>query len=192
GFLVPASALAGNGAGGSGTDAGTNSITALPQSYLPGPATSTTFGTVGGDFASGFADFNNNTATSTAYYPGQASGPSPSWGMPFYMATVPYSGTLPSGTTSVGPQPYIVGPPAVAFFDDGTYPQNFAGYMTGFTAFKAAPVAGAYKLTDTVATSNAGTSTFSAGATLTSIANPLPSLPAPAFASDNAGGGTVT
>ncbi len=192
GFTVPATSLAGNGQGGSGTDAGTNAITALLPSFLPAPATSTTFGAVGGDFASGFGNFNNTTNGNTAFYPGQASGPSPAWGQPFYVTSIPFSGVLPSGTSNVLPQPYIVGPPAVPFFDDGTFPQNFAGYMSGFTAFAATPVSGDYKLSEAVATSNTSqTFTYSATATLSNL-TPLPALPAPSFTKDGTGGGTAT
>ncbi len=163
----------------------------MPQSYLPLPAALTTFGRVGGDFASGLADFNNDTNGNGAFYPGQASGPNPAWGEPFYVASIPNTGTLPSGTPNVPPQPYIVGPPAVPFFNDGTEFSSFAGYMTGFTAFEAAPATGQYTLTDIVATTNAGSPTFTATATLTST-TPLPALPAPTFVSDGKGGGTAS
>ncbi len=192
GFTVPATSFGvGNGDGGSGADAGTHSITALPQSYLPLPAQLTTFGRVGGDFASGLADFNNDTNGNGAFYPGQASGPNPAWGEPFYVATIPVTGAVPPGVPGVPPQPYIVGPPAVPFFNDGTEFSSFAGYMTGFTAFDAAPATGQYTLTDVVATTNAGSPSFTASATLTSI-TPLPALPAPTFVSDGKGGGTAT
>jgi len=69
--------------------------------------------------------------------------------------------------------PYIVGPPAVSFFNDGTAPSNFAGYMSGFTPFETARVAGTYRLTIAVATFKAGSPTFTASTTLTNV-RPLP------------------
>lgn len=192
GFAVPATSFGnGNGDGGSGTDAGTNAITASAQSYLPLPATSPTFGRVGGDFASGLGNFNNVTNSNNPFYPGQASGTQPAWGLPFYVKSIPNTGTLPSGVTSISPQPYIVGPPAVPFFNDGTEFSSFAGYMTGFTAFEAPAVVGQYSITDVVATSNAGSPSFTATAMLAST-TPLPALPAPTFTSDGTGGGTAT
>ncbi len=192
GFTVPSTSFGtGNGDGGSGTDAGTHSITAQAQTFEPLPATNSTFGVVGGDFASGLADLNNDTNSNTAFYPGSASGLNPAWGEPFYVQSVPFTGTLPSGVSSVTPQPYIIGPPAVTFFNNGTEFSSFAGYMTGFAAFEAAPAAGTYTLTDKVATTNAGTSSFSAAATLNNL-TPLPALPAPTFVSDGKGGGTAS
>ncbi len=191
GFIVPSSSIGADGNGGPGTDAGTSSITSEPQVF-PTPSAQDTFGTVGGVFSSGLAPLNNNTASNSAFYPGHPSGSvSPSWGLPFYTASVPYSGTLPAGVSSVPPQPYIIGPPAVPFFDDGTFPAGFAGYMSGFTAFEMAPVTGSYNLSIVVATANAGTSTFTASASLTNL-TPLPALPAPTFSKDGNGGGTAT
>lgn len=192
GFTVPSTSFgSGNGDGGSGTDAGTNAITAQAQTFQPLPATNSTFGVVGGDFASGIADLNNDTNGNTAFYPGSASGPNPAWGEPFYVQTIPFTGSLPAGVSNVPPQPYIVGPPAVPFFNDGTEFSSFAGYLTGFNAFEAAPVAGQYTIKDVVATTNQGSPSFTATATLTNL-TPLPALPAPTFASDGAGGGTAT
>lgn len=192
GFKVPTTSFGnGNGDGGSGTDAGTNAITAMAQTFQPLPATLSTFGVVGGDFASGLGDFNNDTNTDSPFYPGSASGMNPAWGEPFFVNSIPNTGTLPAGVNSVPPQPYIVGPPAVPFFNDGTEFSSFAGYMTGFTAFEAAPAAGQYTISDVVATSNAGSPSFTASATLNNL-SPLPALPAPTFVSDGKGGGTAT
>ncbi|HET7814285.1 MAG TPA: hypothetical protein VFL13_07910 [Candidatus Baltobacteraceae bacterium] len=192
GFVVPATSFGtGNGDGGSGTDAGTHSITAQAQTFQPLPATNTTFGVVGGDFASGLIDLNNDTNGNQAFYPGSASGPNPAWGEPFYLQNIPFTGTLPAGVSSVPAQPYIVGPPAVPFFNDGTEFSSFAGYMTGFNAFKATPASGQYTITDVVATTNQGSPSFSASATLTNL-TPLPALPAPTFTSDGTGGGTAS
>ncbi len=55
--------------------------------------------------------------------------------------------------------------------------------------FNIAPVAGAYTLSDVVATGNAGTSTFTATSTLTNLA-PLPALATPTFVKDGLGGGS--
>lgn len=192
GFTVPSTSFgSGNGDGGSGTDAGTNSISAQAQTFQPLPATNSTFGVVGGDFASGLIDLNNDTNGNTAFYPGSASGPNPAWGEPFYLQNIPFSGTLPAGVSSVPAQPYIVGPPAVPFFNDGTEFSSFAGYMTGFNAFKAAPVAGQYTIRDVVQTTNQGSPSFTANATLSNL-TPLPALPAPSFTSDGSGGGTAS
>lgn len=177
GFIVPnTGSQGGNGNGGSGSDAGTSSITAQPQVF-PTPSGQDTFGSTGGVFASGLAPLNNNTNSKNAYYPGNSSGPTqPSWGLPFY---------------SMMTEPYIIGPPGVPFFNDGTAPSNFAGYMSGFTPFETAPVAGTYGLTIAVTTVNAGSPTFSASATLTNL-GPLPGLPAPTFTEDGKGGGTAS
>jgi hypothetical protein len=193
GFLVPADALPPNGAGGAGADGGSNHISAVAQSFMP-QTVNTTFGRVGGIFASGFAGLNNDNANNSAFYPGNPPGgvPSPMWGEPFYVASVPYTGVISSGAGSpLAPPTYLVGPPAVPFFNDGTFPTNFAGYMSGFAAFEVKPAAGTYTLNEIVPTTNSNI-TFTASATMTSVAAPLAALPTPTFVEDGKGGGVAT
>jgi hypothetical protein len=188
GFIVPnpVPLPTPNGYGGPGIDAGTSSITGITQTAsvaTPSPAPDT-FGVTGGVFASGLEPFNE-TEGAPAYYPGSpASGaPSPSYGEPFY--TESYDGS------STSPLPFLIGPPAVPFFNNGAYPGGFAGYQTGFTAFEAAPVAGTYTLSLLVQASNTKSATYKATATLSSLAI-LPAIPKPSFTEDGSGGGTAT
>jgi hypothetical protein len=77
---------------------------------------------------------------------------------PFYAATV----------TKI---PFLLGPPAVPDFHNGTFPSGFLGYDSGFTMFTltAAPVAGTYSLTVNVPSATLGinAATFTQAATLT-------------------------
>ena len=177
----PVPAPSPNGYGGPGIDAGTSSITATLQSATsPSP---TTFGVTGGAFASGIEPFNT-VPGATAFYPGSppSNAPSPSYGEPFYTTKYDNNGTAP--------QPFLLGPPSVPFFNDGTYPGGFAGYQTGFNALEATPVAGQYTLSVLVSAINVSSVTFTATATLSSTAK-LPALPPPAFTEDGKGGGTA-
>lgn len=203
GFVVPKSTLAadtggGNsgstsaGSGGSGTDGGTNHISGTPQQQFasPAPATSPAAGTVGttlgqngGIFASGIAPFNAQQSTS-ALYPGSQSVVSTfrnGFVQPFYVA---------SASATTFPLPIVNGPPAVPFFNDGTYGSGFSGYLPGFSTFAATPVAGAYTLSVLVAAANANSQTFTATGTIAST-NPLPALAAPAFVKETAAGGAT-
>ena len=161
-------------------DAGTSSLTSMPQNPnplgTPAPALQPAFQMSGGVFGAGFAPFNlglSSNGYNSAAYPGN---PMP-YGLPFFdLATA---------------QRYIVGPPAVPFFNDGTYPSGFAGYLAGFTAMKATPVTGTYSLNVQVAAANAPSGSYAAQANLSSI-NPLPPVSKPVFTSDGAGGGTAT
>jgi hypothetical protein len=187
GFIVPTTpTLTAGGLGGSGSDAGTSSITSIGQTAslaTPSPPPDT-FGVGGGVFASGLEPFNE-TEGNSAYYPGKTaiSGLSPSFEEPFYATEYDSTGT-PT-------QPLLIGPPAVPFFNDGSYPSGFAGYQTGFTAFQATPVTGTYNMTVIVAASNAATATYKASATLSSTA-PLPAIPKPTFTENGSGGGTAS
>lgn len=157
----------------SNTDIGTGSITATSQT-LPGTSFPvTTFNQSGGVFAYGFAPLNSTQngsnvtgITATGYYR-----------EPFYSAS------------QIRP---LIGPPAVPNFQDGLTPGGFSGYPSGFTSFaNVALVPGVYALNVIFPSADpkfAGNLT--ASATLTSTAL-LPNYPAPSFASDGAGGGTV-
>ncbi|HET9029950.1 MAG TPA: hypothetical protein VFN49_07215 [Candidatus Aquilonibacter sp.] len=173
--------MTGDGDGGSGTDALTNTIKGAVQTQDPkNQPKPTTFGQTGGAFSYGFAPLNSDQ-TGAAYYPGNTPlGISDYW-QPFY-----------SGNAV----PILGGPPAYPFIYDGTFPPAFAGFSQGFTAFElgAGPVTtGTYSLTVNVASSNAGALSYAAQSTL---ANPAvmaaPSISA--LAQDGAGGltGTVT
>jgi hypothetical protein len=147
-------------------DAGTAHISASPQN-APGP---TTFGIAGGAFKYGFAPYNSDNQ-GDPYPNGPALYPEP-----FYSANaVPIAG----------------GPPAYPFFNDGTFVTGFVGYTQGFNAFETPVVAGAYSLSVVVPGPNGPAKTFSASATITSLA-PLPTIAAPGFASDGTGGGNLT
>jgi hypothetical protein len=61
---------------------------------------------------------------------------------------------------------YMVGPPAVPFFNDGTFPGLFAGYSPGFTTFEVPPVSGQYSLSVLAAAQNAPQVTYTAQASL--------------------------
>lgn len=151
------------------TDAGTNHISGSPQQISP-PPPKTTFGTAGGAFSYGFGPFNIAQFGSPRY-PGNP----PLYKEPIYAPSLSYVG----------------GPPAYPFFNDGTYPAGFEGYSQGFTAFATTPVAGTYSLSVLVPANNAPTATFTASATLNNT-TPLPTMAAPTFVSDGAGGGSGT
>ncbi|MDQ2908136.1 MAG: hypothetical protein M3R44_02165 [Candidatus Eremiobacteraeota bacterium] len=172
------SPMVGGGDGGSGADAGTNHISGAPQ-QPPNPTLTpllTTFGQYGGLFSYGFGPYNSDQ-TGAAYYPGvQAGGPAAIFFEPFYTA---------SGL------PYVGGPPAYPFFNDGTHLSNFIGYVQGFAAFETPPVVGSYQLTVAVPAANAPSTMFNANAALSNTA-PLPALAAPTFTSDSVGGGSGT
>lgn len=164
GFTVPASAA--------NADAGTNAITSTPQ----GGSAATTFGTSGGVFGGGIGPYNATQNTNNLY-PGNP---------------LPYSTPLFGvGTGAGAPVTLLIGPPAVAQFTNINYPPGFAGYLPGFTAFAATPVAGSYNMTVNVAAANASGTTLSGTASLSS-ATPLAAMAAPGFTKDGAGGGTVT
>jgi hypothetical protein len=187
GFTVPATAFSANGSGGSGSDAGTSTISATPQSTAAPPPNGTTFGMVGGLFGGGFGPFNSTSNGPSNYYPGQAApgGPNPTFLTPFYEAN---SGS----NTPTDPRAFLVGPPAngIPQFTNVSYPSNFSGFLPGFTAFKAAPVAGPYTLTVVVPAANASGTSLSASATLNST-TALPAIAAPTLTEDGNGGGTI-
>jgi hypothetical protein len=176
GFVVP------NNAGTAGnSDAGGSVINSSAQ----GSSTVTTFGTYGGLFGGGFGPFNTINGASN-FYPGNVSsgGPSPTFPTPFY--SIAASGT-PQASVYL-----IIGPPAVPAFNNGTFPTNFAGYLSGFSAFEAAPVSGQYTLTVKVPAVNVSSVTITAQATL-NAGTALAAIAAPTFTEDGAkdGGGTV-
>jgi hypothetical protein len=140
GFVVPAAAAAGN-------DAGTNQISATPPTQPGVTAAATTFGQTGGAFAYGFAP-ENSTTLGSANYPGASS--ATRFGNRLNAANITFSYTQPVYQSSAARLPFLIGPPAVPDFHDGTFPAGFLGYPAGFTMFAAAPVAGTYTLTVTV------------------------------------------
>ncbi len=140
GFVVP-------GAASAGTDAGTNHISGTPPTQPGTTAVVTTFNQSGGAFAYGFAPENSNTL-GTANYPGSTAGAAT--GNALGATNITFSYTQPLYLGAGTRLPFLVGPPAVPDFHDGTFPAGFLGYPSGFTAFAATPVAGAYNLTVTV------------------------------------------
>ena len=164
GLVVPA-------CGTNCVDAGTNHMSGTPQNVNPGVTNPVTvFGQAGGVFSYGLAP-ENEGATGAAVYT---------------RYTNPFFATSASAFANLN---YGGGPPAYPFFKDGTFPAAFSGYSQGFVEFNLTPVAGSYTLSDVVATSNAGTTTFTATSTLSNL-TVLPNLPAPTFVEDGAGGGT--
>ncbi len=84
------------------------------------------------------------------------SGFDPTQPLPFFAASPPFD--------------YLVGPPAVPFFNNGTFPSGFAGYSPGFTIFELPPRSGGYSLSVLVAAKNAPQVTYKATANLNSTA----------------------
>ncbi len=166
---------------GPNVDAGTNHISGSPQVPISNAGlVNSTFGTFTGVFSYGLGPFNcdQNCTSISAYYPGN---PNSSGGNGFTNSN--YSGnSLIFGVSKVDPtQPlpffavnkpfdYLIGPPAVPFFNNGTFPTGFAGYLPGFTTFEVTPVAGQYALSVNVAAQNAQPATYNASATLGSTA----------------------
>ncbi len=95
--------------------------------------------------------------------------------------------------TAVNKLPFLLGPPAVPDFHNGTFPSGFLGYDSGFTMFGATPVAGTYSLTVNVPSNTIGVNaaTFTQTSTLTSTAG-LPAETNPTISSTGDGGGTFT
>ena len=179
GFGVPGGAP---GAYGSGNvDAGTAHISGSPQVPLSNAGlVNSTLGTFTGVFSYGFGPFNcdQNCTNVSAYYPGNPNGSGgngftsssydgtsliaailgsdPTQPLPFFAASPPFD--------------YLVGPPAVPFFNNGTFPSGFAGYSPGFTAFELPPATGGYSLSVNVAAQNVAPVTYTASATLSSAA----------------------
>jgi len=186
GFVVSTTAQQGDGFGGSGTDGGTAHITGSAQT--PNPLASpppTTFGQIGGVFASGFAPFNDVGTGGQAYYPGHT----PNLGDPYKLTSPTPTFFQPFYYTATPQRVYIGGPPAYPFFNDGTYPNGFAGYLPGFTTFALTAVSGNYTLSVNVPAVNAVPVTQTATAALNST-TALPPMTAPSFTSDGAGGGS--
>lgn len=161
GTVVPAVASA-------GIDAGTNSITATPQTLPGATPVATTFGQTGGVFAYGFAPLNSTTGG-----PGRFG----FYREPFYSAT------------QIRP---LLGPPATPTVTDGNTVSSFQGYPAGFTSFaNVTLVPGTFALNVLVPAADPKLVTnLSASATLTSTAL-LPNFAAPTFVSDGTGGGTI-
>lgn len=163
GFVVPNVSSAGIDAG---TDHISGSVGSVNPTQTPAPAT---FGTTGGAFSYGINPFNSDNS-GAAYYPGTRN-----------MYAEPFFGS----STHV----YLGGPPADPFFNDGTFPAGFLGYVQGFDAFALTPVAGAYNLSVLVPLANAPSQTFVSAAALSNL-TPLPALGVPTFVPDGQGGGS--
>jgi hypothetical protein len=162
-------------------DAGTAHISGSPQVPLSNAnLVNSTLGTFTGVFSYGFGPFNcdQNCTNISGYYPGN---PNASGGNGFdssiydgssILAQAVGSGdpTQPLPFFSAHPFDYLMGPPAVPFFNDGTFPIGFTGYSPGFTDFEMTPVAGQYSLTVNVAAQNAKSAVYNATATLSSTA----------------------
>lgn len=172
-FTVPTATAA-------GTDAGTNHISATPQT-LPGTtAVVTTFGQSGGAFAYGFAPENSTTAGAATYT---------AYSQAFYGARA-LTGNQTISNVGV---PYLGGPPAYPNVRNGTFPAGFNGYPLGATTFALTPVVGAYNLSVLIASGNTSGATLASNTATLANATGLPAFAAaPTFAADGAGGGTAT
>jgi len=177
GFTVPAVAAA-------GTDAGTNHISGTPPTQPGTPAVATTFNQVGGAYAYGFAPANNNINGQANYINALGLGNGGGFGCNICNAngfalynyySSPYLAASSSSRT-----PWVLGPPAVPDFHNGTFPNGFLGYDSGFVGFAATPVVGAYNLHLTVPgpTIGVNSAVFDAPATMTTV-TPLPAETAP-------------
>jgi hypothetical protein len=218
GFTVPATIPSPySSSHGPNVDAGTNHISGSPQVPRNNAGLiNSTFGTFNGVMADGIWPFNSDQSTSStgAYYTGL---PNSSIGNGFtsskYCGTSQIAQTyanligFPSGpflcengffTDPLQPQPfyssdpmdYVIGPPAVPFFNNGTQYAGFAGYPSPFNAFEVTPVAGQYQLSVNVAATNTAPITYKATATLASAAPALGPMGQPTFNSDGKGGGS--
>jgi len=193
GFAVPGTF---SGAYGSGNvDAGTATISSSPQVNLSATPVNSTLGTFTGAFSYGLAPLNSDQQGAEGYFPGNPNA-TPANGFSGNPVYDP-NGNLPFWEQPLGAAPasqalFLVGPPAVPFFNNGTFPGGFAGYSPGFTAFEIAPVAGTYTETVKVTPSNAAAQSFTATANLASTA--VLSAPVVAVTSTAGGGlaGTVT
>ena len=168
GFVVPAVAAA-------GTDAGTNHISGTPPTQPGTTAVATTFAQLGGAYAYGFAPANTNVNAQANYINAIGRGNTTAFGCNICNAngfalfneySSPYLAASSSSRT-----PFILGPPAVPDFHDGTFPTGFLGYDSGFVSFAATPVVGSYNLHVTVPgpTIGVNVATFDAPATLASV-----------------------
>ncbi|MDQ2866039.1 MAG: hypothetical protein M3R51_07405, partial [Candidatus Eremiobacteraeota bacterium] len=154
GFTVPAGFP---GAYGTNTDIGGGTINSSPQVNVNTAAANTTLGTFTGAFSYGLAPLNSDQQATSSYLPGS---PNATPGNGFVGSAYDPTGNepfwpLPFGAASANQNIYIIGPPAVPFFNDGTFPGGFAGYSPGFTAFEISPKVGSYTMNVAVTPSNA-------------------------------------
>ncbi len=201
GMLIPAGTPGAYGPGN--VDEGKAQISGSPQVPLDNTGlVNSTLGTFTGVFSYGFGPFNSdqNTSSTGAYYIGV---PNSSGGNGFESSIYANSTSMlvangigdptqPLPFFSGDPMDYVVGPPAVPFFNNGTYPVGFAGYSPGFTVFEMAPVAGTYNLNVDVAATNASPITYKASASLNSTAALGPISATFTSNANGDGGGTGT
>ena len=160
----------------SNTDAGTNHLSGTPPTQPGTTAVVTTFNQTGGAFAYGIAPANSGTSGAPTYPNNTGVSNSFNSSCAFCSFVGPFSVLFnvysqPLFLPSSRRLPFLLGPPAVPDFHDGTFPSGFLGYDSGFLAFGVAPVAGTYNLHVVVpsATIGVNTAVFDASATLTSI-----------------------
>lgn len=180
------------------SDSGTASMSSDKQTNQPNYIAVHTFGRAGSVGGYGMQPFNS-TSGGQAYYAGHLNnedctgGPKgiqyPVYPNPFYLRQAAWTALQGAGLKSV--PVYLGGPPAYPFFNDGSYPGGFAGFVQGFTAFDVAPVAGSYQLSVLVPVGNAPSATYNTSATLSDL-SPLPNEAAPSWSSDGGGGGSGT
>lgn len=190
-FTVPV-AFAGAYSGSPNVDAGTHTVSSSPQVPPNATAVNSTLGTFTGAFSYGFAPLNSDQQGLTAYYPGN---PNQALGNGFVGSQLDANvgwWELPIGAPAGQQDAFLLGPPAVPFFNNGTFPVNFSGYSPGFTLFQIPPVAGTYTETVNVVAANAPSTSFTASGTLANV-TPL-GAPSVSAVAENGGGftGTVT
>ena len=158
-------------------DNGANTISGVAQPANGVGVPPSTFGTGVGAFAYGFLASNSTTtgANNSTFYPSTNRSP-------YYGAAIGQA----ARAFYFGP-----GNPMVSNFKDGSFPNTFLGYPTGFTTFGLTPTTGTYSLAVGLAGASVTVPTMTATTSLTSL-TPLPNFAAPTYTSDGAGGGTVT
>jgi hypothetical protein len=209
------------------TDDGKNHISGTPPTQPGTTAVETTFNQSGGVFSYGFAPANSTTSGAANYVqfsaagannalyaddvstiivnpvtPGSIGNSATNIETPAYGA--PDVGSIANDYTQpiyVAPQnrlPFLLGPPAVPDFHNGTFPSGFLGYDSGFTMFGITPVGGTYSLTINIpsATIGALAASFTQTATLTALgglpAEPNPTITATGTVAASDGGATFT
>jgi hypothetical protein len=197
GFSVPSGFL--GAYTGANVDIGTATISGSPQVAVNTTPPDTTLGTFTGAFSYGLAPLNSDNYSSQGYIPGVPSS-YPDWGFTSSNYDVVSGAFLdlpffeePFGAVNADQSVFLIGPPAVPFFNNGTYPSGFAGYSPGFTAFEIPPVTGTYSMSVKVTTTNGSSPTFTATSNALSTVTPL-TAPVISGVSENGGGltGTVT
>ena len=177
---APASVTGATTVNYAGNDTGKPQITGEQILNNGSPVTDPrTFPMTVGAFAYGFLASNTQTtgAYNPTFYP-VATSSQEAIRMPIYGAAV--------GVTQ---RAFYVGTPFATV--PASIAPGFIGYPSGFTSFAITPTTGTYSLTVGLPNASTPIPNFTSTTQLTSLAL-LPAMPAPTFATDGAGGGTVS